>query len=113
MRESINSGNATDIAATTNWKMFANNIDFPGKADPQQLVEWMCELIDVSEDERAGRGKQLASLFAANEIHSKMTAVHVKHKTGSTKDRAEVAKWGEYLLHDGLAGGRGGFFLFL
>ena len=88
VRESINSDTTTAIATTTNWKMLANKIGFLGKADPQQLIEWTCELSDMPEDERAGRGKQLANLFTANEIHSKMTAVHATHKTGSTKDRA-------------------------
>ena len=96
MRESSNSENTTAVAATINGKSFANNIDFSGKADPQQQVEWMRELFDVPEEERVERGKQLANLFAADEILAKMTALHAKHKTGDTKDRAAVAKWGMF-----------------
>ena len=98
VRESANSENTTATAATINGNMFADNIDFPGKADPQQLAEWICELPNVPEDERAGSGKQLGNgnLFAANEIQATMAAVYAKHKTESTKNRAEVAKWGKY-----------------
>ena len=56
----------------------------------------MTELMDVPEEECTGCGEQLANLFAANEILAKMTSVHAKHKTRSTKDRQEVAKWGKY-----------------
>ena len=56
------------------------------------MVEWMCGLFDAPEEERAERDKQLGDLFAANEIRANMTAVHANYETGSTKDRAEVAK---------------------
>ena len=62
------------------------------------------------EEERAGRGEQLANLFAANEILSKMTSVYAKHKTGSTENCQEVEKWGKYFA---MASRWGGFFLFM
>ena len=110
LREATNTENLTMIKATSAWPILSNNINFAGKADTQQQVEWQAELMGAPKTERAGRGKQLADLLAANQVNSHMPAVHAKYKLGNTKNHGLVAKWGK---HYEAAARWEGFFLFI
>jgi hypothetical protein len=95
IRESTNAENSAMVEATNYLDIFKNNIDYAGKADAQQHVEYMCELMDVPNNERAGRAKQMAELFVANQIKSKMDPVH-KQLGSAPKNRVKVSDWAKF-----------------
>jgi hypothetical protein len=95
IRESTNAENNAMVEATNYVDIFNNNIDYAGKTTLQEHVEYMCELMDVPNNQRAGRAKQMAELFVANQIKSKMDPVH-KQFGNTNKNRAEVAGWAKH-----------------
>ena len=96
IRQSTNSENKAMIDATNNLEIFNKNIDYSGKADVQQMVEYMAEIMDVPDDERAGRAKQQAELFVANQMKSKMEPVHRQYGNGTAKSRDKVSDWAKH-----------------
>jgi len=83
------------VEATNYLEIFNNNIDYAGKTTVQEHVEYMAELMDVPNNQRAGRAKQMAELFVANQIKSKMDPVH-KQFGNTNKNRAKVAEWAKH-----------------
>jgi hypothetical protein len=111
VREATNAENASAIKATNSWPIFVNNIDWTGKDDAQMQVEFMCELMSPSSsEERAGRATQLAELFVADQVKSKMTPVLAKYKNSSASFRKQVAVWAKYYT---ISSRWEAFFLFL
>jgi hypothetical protein len=96
IRQSTNGENTCLIAATNSWALFNKNIDYSGKDDPQQMVEFMAEIMAVPEEQRAGRAKQHAELYVANQIKSKMGAVHSRYNQSTAKNREKVSDWAKY-----------------
>ena len=96
IRESTNAENKSMIEATNSLEIFNKNIDYSGKADVQQMVEFMAQIMDVPEDQRAGRAKQQAELYVANQMKSKMEAVHRQYTGGTAKNREKVSDWAKH-----------------
>ena len=96
IRESTNAEKNAMVDATNYLEIFNKNIDYSGKADVQQMVEFMAQIMDVPDDERAGRAKQMAELFVANQMKSKMEPVLRQHGNGTAKSRDTVSDWAKH-----------------
>jgi hypothetical protein len=97
VREASNAENACAINASKSWLLFVNNIDWTGKDDTQMQIEYMCELMSpTTKEARAGRATQLAELYVANQVKSKMTPVHAKFKNSNAKFRQQVSEWAKF-----------------
>jgi hypothetical protein len=83
------------VDATNYLEIFNKNIDYSGKKTVQEHVEYMAELMDVPNNQRAGRARQMAELFIANQIKSKMEPVHKQHGN-TTKNREKVSDWAKH-----------------